>query len=244
MYGSEGRIGLAVLDSDITIEPDLARVLPEGVTLHASRVRYPHEVTLEALEAAQHDLKHAVECLLPTHPRSIVWACTSGSFFKGRRHHDKLLSDLADWSGGIPVSTASNAVIEALSTLDVKRPAVGAPYAPTVNERLYAFLLEYGFNPFPVKGLFGGVVDDMTLQSVDEGELFEFGLGLDRPEADAVVISCTGLATSGVFARLEERICKPVVTSNMAILWHACRIGGIRGPHRARGRLFAMQAYP
>jgi maleate isomerase len=242
MYGSSGRIGLAVLDSDITIEPDLARVLPDGVALHASRVRYPHEVSVEALEEAQHNLKHAVESLLPIGPKSIVWACTSGSFFKGRGYHEKLLSDLADWSGGIPATTASNAVVEALSAMNIRRPAVGSPYAPDVNERLYAFLVEYGFNPFPVRGLFPTIVDDMTLQSVNENEVFEFGLSLDRSEADAVVISCTGLPTSGVVDQLEERIGKPVVTSNTAILWHACAIGGICASYSSRARIFATQA--
>ena len=241
MYGRKGRIGLAVLDFDITIEPDLAGILPHDVSLHASCVRYPHEVTVEALGVAQRDLGQAVEALLAIEPKSIVWACTSGSFFRGRARHEDLLAHLAEWSGGVPVTTASNAVVQALSALGVRRPAAGTPYSPDVNERLYAFFVEYGFDPFPVQGLFPSFVDDITLQSVDEDQVFEFGVTLDRPGADGVVISCTGLPTSGVVERLERRLGKPVVTSNMAILWDACRIGGIPGPHRAKGRLFSAE---
>ena len=244
MYGSKGRIGLAVLDSDITIEPDLAGVLPAGVAAHASRVRYPHEVTMEALGATEAELEQAVQSLLPTLPNSITWACTSGSFFRGRAHHEQLLADLARWSQGVPVTTASNAVVEALRALGARRPAVGTPYAPDINLRLQQFLGEYGFETSPVHGLFPTVVDDITLQSVDPEQVFAFGASLDRPDADAIVISCTGLPTSDVAYRLEEHLGKPVVTSNLAILWQACWIGGIAAPHRAKGRLFSMEGQP
>jgi maleate isomerase len=244
MYGSKGRIGLAVLDSDITIEPDLAGVMPHGVAAHVGRVRYPHEVTVEALGAAEAELEQVVQSLLPTQPASITWACTSGSFFRGREHHETLLAALARWSQGVPVTTASNAVVKALRALGVRRPAVGTPYAPDINLRLQHFLGEHGFETPPVQGLFPTVVDDITLQSVDQDEVFAFGASLDRPDADAIVISCTGLPTNDVAHRLEERLGKPVVTSNLAILWHACLIGGITAPHRAKGRLFAMEAQP
>jgi maleate cis-trans isomerase len=52
MYGRKGRIGLIVLDSDLTIEPDLRRLLPEGVELHTARVVYPRRVTKESLAIA------------------------------------------------------------------------------------------------------------------------------------------------------------------------------------------------
>ncbi len=80
MYGTKGRIGLAVLDIDICIEPDLRRVLPEGVEIHTARVVYPHEVTPEAMEVATRGLDQAVQSLLAVQPKCIVWACTSGSF--------------------------------------------------------------------------------------------------------------------------------------------------------------------
>src|SRR5687767_12740622 len=75
MYGKKGRIGLAVLDSDLCIEPDLRRVLPEGVEIHTARVIYPHEVSPEAMEIATSGLDQAVKSLLAVQPRSIVWAC-------------------------------------------------------------------------------------------------------------------------------------------------------------------------
>ncbi len=238
MYGRKGRIGLAILDIDLCIEPDLRRVLPEGVEIHAARVAYPHEVTPAAMEVATSRLGAAVESLLPVEPRSIVWACTSGSFYNGKAGNEALLASLSHMAGGKPVATASSAVVAALKALGCRRPAVGTPYSPEINGRLQRFLGEHGFDTFPIAGYFDGLVDDITLQTVEDQEVAGFIRGFDRADADAVVLSCTGLPTARIAADLERELGKPVVTSNLAILWHAMRIGGIGGRVENAGRLF------
>jgi len=128
MYGKAGRIGLAVLDIDLCIEPDLRRVLPEGVEIHNTRVMYPHEVTVEAMAQARRGLDLAVRSLAAVQPRAIVWSCTSGSFYNGVVGNEDLLAQLARASAGIPVATASSALVASLRALHIKRPAVCAKY--------------------------------------------------------------------------------------------------------------------
>jgi maleate cis-trans isomerase len=242
MYGKVGRIGLAVLDIDLCIEPDLRRVLPEGVEIHTARVIYPHEVTVEAMAEARRGLDLAVRSLAAVQPRAIVWSCTSGSFYNGVAGNEDLLAQLARASPEIPIATASSALVAALRALHIQRPAVGTPYSPEINQLLCNFLQESGFRPFPVAGYFDRLVDDITLQSVEPEEVAAFARAIDRPDADAVVISCTGLPTSKVVPMLEKELGKPVISSNLAILWHALEIGGIAvRPHHA-GRLFALEA--
>jgi arylmalonate decarboxylase len=241
MYGEAGRIGLAVLDIDLTIEPDLRRLLPEGVEIHASRVIYPHEVTPEALEQAAKGIDQAIKSLIPLQPRSLVWACTSGSFFRGRSGHEALLGNLNRAANGLPVTTASGAVVAALTALHVRRPAVGTPYSPAVNSLLFHFLEEYGLNPYPVESYFGKSVDDITLQSLSENQIADFIERIDRPEADAILVSCTGLATATLVPQIEAFLKKPVITSNLAILWHAMNIGGIKVAPNSTARLFQDQ---
>jgi maleate isomerase len=240
MYGKDGRIGLVVLDIDMCIEPDLRRVLPEGVEIHTARVIYPHEVTPDAMVEATNGLGQAIKSLAAVQPKAIVWSCTSGSFYKGKAGNDELLRNLAEMSDGIPVTTASSALTAALNALRIARPVVGTPYSPEVNTLLYNFLQESGFQPFPVAGYFDRLVDDITLQSVEEDEVADFARQINRPEADAVVISCTGLPTARIVTKLENEFGKPVVTSNLAILWHALRIGDIRLRPTGAGRLFTV----
>ena len=45
----------------------------------------------------------------------------------------------------------------------------------------------------------------------------------DHEDADAIVVSCTNLATYDVIATLEDELGKPVVTANQATMWAALR---------------------
>lgn len=106
MYGRERRIGLAILDSDLTIDGDMRRLLPEEFEVHVSRVVYPHGVTAENLAIALRGLENAIQSLLPVRPAAIAWACTSGSFFGGKVEHERLLERMQHAAGDVPVTTA------------------------------------------------------------------------------------------------------------------------------------------
>ena len=228
MYGRMGRIGLIILDSDLTIEPDLRRLLPEGVETHAARVVYPRRVTPENLAIASERAVAAVEQLLPVRPAAIAWACTSGSFHAGLAGNDALTARLQEAAGDVPVTTASGAVRAAMAALGVTRPAVGTPYSAEVTERLAGFLRDCGATPAAMMRLNEGTLDDFELQDVAPETLAAFITELAATEAsDSVLLSCTGLATGQIVPAIEPRLGKPVISSNLAILWHCWRLGGI-----------------
>ena len=62
---------------------------------------------------------------------------------------------------------------------------------------------------------------------VPSDEVYRHARSVDRPEADAILISCTDFATLGVIPRLEDDLGKPVVTSNQATFWAALRAAGV-----------------
>jgi maleate isomerase len=71
--------------------------------------------------------------------------------------------------------------------------------------------------------------------------LIEATIATDTPDSEAVFISCTGLRTAPIISVLEQRLGKPVVTSNQALAWHALRLAGVTDRLEARGLLFAME---
>jgi maleate isomerase len=238
MYGLEGRLGLIVLDSDLTIEPDLRRLLPEGVEIHAARVAYPRRVTPENLEIASERAIAAVEQLLPIRPSAIAWACTSGSFIGGRSGNEQLVARLQAAAGTVPVTTASAALIAALQALGVREPSVGSPYSAAVNDRLRHFLAEYHIRPAALRSLHAGELDDFALQDVNDDHLAAFIRELGQAGGDGIVVSCTGLATVRLVAALERELRVPMVTSNLAIAWQCWRLGGIAPLPTIECRLF------
>jgi maleate cis-trans isomerase len=67
----------------------------------------------------------------------------------------------------------------------------------------------------------------------------EFAARACRPEADALLCSCTAWRSVEAVAALERRTGKPVVTSNQATIWTALRVLGITKPIDGFGRLLA-----
>ncbi len=229
MYGENGRIGIAILESDLTIEPDLRQLLPEGVEIHAARVPYPRRVSAKNMESAAEGAASAFEQLLPVRPAALAWACTSGSFFAGREGDRQLLEKLAAVAQGVPVTTASTALVEALRSLGATRPSVGTPYSPAMNECLRVYLEEAGFETVNLASMHAEEVDDYVLQEVEEDQVAAFIRGLDHVDCDSVVVSCTGLPTARVAPVVERELGKPVVTSNIALLWHCWALGRLSG---------------
>src|SRR5699024_4107338 len=50
---------------------------------------------------------------------------------------------------------------------------------------------------------------------------------VDRPEADAVFISCGALRSIDIIEELEQKFGKPVISSNQAMMWDMLRLAGI-----------------
>ena len=63
--------------------------------------------------------------------------------------------------------------------------------------------------------------------------IVEFAHAIDRPDADAVLLSCGALRSLEVVDRIERELGKPVICSNQAMLWDCLRLANI--PDRLPG---------
>ena len=103
-----------------------------------------------------------------------------------------------------------------------------------VNCALSSYLAEYDIevvNSNPLHYLQDhGIVPPATIR--------EAARRADVPEAEAVVISCTGQKTADFISDLEQEIGKPVVTSNQATGWQVQKMLGIEPVLPKRGKLF------
>ena len=243
MYASKARLGFVVLDSDLNFEPEARRMLPEGAEFYVARVPYPHLMTPENLSAVEERLESVVAMLLPIRPNAITWCCTSGSFVNGVEGNRRILDRMRKVSRDIPVSTASQAIVGALQELGVKKLSVGSPYTEDINERLKLFLHEHGIQVIDIQGMFDPhePIDDFEFQSSDFGAVEKFVRSLDRPHADGILISCTGMPIISFVEKLERDLKKPIVSSNMAIMWDALHLAGVKPDTKGFGRLLARR---
>ena len=57
-------------------------------------------------------------------------------------------------------------------------------------------------------------------------------------KADAIFISCTALPVLNIINKLENKIQKPVLSSNQTLIWDTIRSIGYRSPIKGFGKLF------
>jgi maleate isomerase len=240
-YGYRGRIGLVYIASSIVMEAECYAMAPSGVSIHTTRIPV-EKATVEALsKLAGDDIRNLLEAtrLLATAPlQSIVFGCTSGSFIGGKGYDEKIMARMREVAGGIPVTTTATALLKGLRALDAERVALATPYTAEVTERAVTFLTGNGVDV--VDYGYMGLEGDVDIGFTPPERTYELVRRIDRPNADAIVVSCTNLRTVAILEALEEDLGKPVISAIQASFWDGLRLAGVRERIPHYGRLLQL----
>jgi maleate isomerase len=223
MYGWRGRLGLVVPSSNTTNEPEFARYLPAGVSLHTARMRLSDTNAAE-LEAMADDVERCGDLLATADVDAVAYGCTTGSLVKGPGYDEEIESRLRDRVGAPAVATAA-AVKRAFDALGVESVAIATPYVSDLNEKEAEFLEAAGYDVTTIRGL--GIEPNTGIGAQHPETAYREARKVDTPDADGVFVSCTNYRTFEVISALERDLGKPVVTSNQATLWNALHVMGV-----------------
>ncbi|MEL6317673.1 MAG: arylmalonate decarboxylase [Pseudomonadota bacterium] len=228
-----GKIGYVLLATEQTVQDDVMRLRPEGVGVHFARAPIPDSIT-EASLAAQADLlAPCAETLLPDGSLDVVcYACTSGSLVIGE---DRVFAELNKGAPKAQATSLITGVIRALRALEARSVVVATPYLDELNARERVYLEQAGFEVLSIAGL--NLERDSDMVRVAPDFIAEFALSIDRPDADAIFISCGALRTLDVVQAIEDKAGKPVVASNQAMIWDTLRLAGVSDRIPGYGRL-------
>jgi len=234
------RLGVLVPSGNPTIEPELYRMAPRPVTIHFARLESlagePGAAdgmaarTLGYLDSVPAAI-HSMEAL---RLGVVALSHTAVSYLSGFAAEPALLERIAKLSGARPL-TAASAIAEALRHLGARRIALATPYPEVIASAGRTYWTAAGFEIVAHRGL----PDVSNIYEETEERAYTLGLAADAPNADAVLISGTGLPTAGIVERLERDLGKPVVTSQTATLWRALGLLGVKEAVRGYGRLLS-----
>ncbi len=233
MYGWRARIGLIVPSSNTTMESEFWKLVPEGVTIHTSRIRLVEVIPKALRDMATESLK-AAEDLATAEVDIIVYGCTTGSLLEGIEWEQKLRTSIEEQTG-IKTITTALAVIEALHALNISKLVVATPYIEELNQLERKFLEDSGFRVLNIKGL--NIIKNTDIGSQPPWTAYRLVREVYVPEADGVFISCTNFRTIEIIELLEKDLKRPVISSNTASLWLALRKLGISPNIKGFGRL-------
>jgi maleate isomerase len=240
MIGWRARLGFLLPPGNPTVEPEMIALAPEGVSVHFHRMTARGATgSLDGQDDRNRmmieNIDGSIELLAMVNPDVIVLAHTATSYSLGRQGEADLLARL-EKSAGRRVITAFGSVLLALERLNVRRLALGTPYAAETTLQGKAHLAAHGLE----------VVNFANLQCVtniyDETAERAYGLArlVDKADADAVFLSGTGMPTLQVLELLEQDLGKPVISSASAMMWHALRLAGVRQPIPGYGHLLTL----
>ncbi len=240
MFGWRGRIGVLLPPGNPTVEPELSAMVPAGVTLHFGRLETPpsvgkageHARMEERVRAYREGLAGPTAALSQVRPAVVLLAHTASSYALGYGNEQTLVDRIASLAGA-PALLAAQAVLAALRHLGVKRLALGTPYPESISRQGKAYWEAAGFE---IAG-YHRLENVTDIYAENEERAYELARRADAPEADAVLLSGTGLPTVAVLETLERDLGKPVLSSNQASLWQALRMARVRESIAGYGRL-------
>lgn len=240
--GHRARLGMVVLASDYTLEPEIQAVLsrpdmPEGLALYVSRIANSPEVTPETLAAMGPSLTETADRILASDRVDVLaYGCTSASMVLGPAAvNERLLAAKPDAKATNPASAA----FAALNALNAKRIAVLTPYTSDVNEYVAKGLQRGGFE-IEVFGSFNEPMDPIVA-SIDSDSLKSaIRHILKGRDVDAVFVSCTSIRLIHAVAEIEKELGLPVTSSNHAMIWHMLRLAGVMDKFDGLGKLYEL----
>lgn len=228
------KLGFVLLSMEQTIEGDLFEMAPPGVGVHVTRAAMADDVTVENLRAMAEGIRPAADLILPELPLDVLcYACTSGSIVIGPA---EVRRRLAGTGRAREVTTLVDGVVAALRALDAQRISVLTPYVDGINELEETHLQAEGFTLDALTGL--GITRDQDIARVRPAALADLAVRHTHADSDALFISCGALRTLDVIDEIEERIGRPVVTSNQAMMWECLRRAGVEDPLDGYGTIF------
>ncbi len=219
--------------------PYMDSLLSDDVSLtlvHTSVGVDAHEVDALIDIGKSERLAEGARELISSEPKSVMWACTSGSFVYGLEGAKQQAQGVEDVIG-VPTSSTSLAFVEALHFLGVSPVAVAATYPDPVSQRFMSFLAEAGIE---VVGLVSHDLETAALAGGLTGhEVVQLALSNNPPNAQAVLLPDTAMHTARYVPEIENALGKPVLTANQVTLWQALRLANLSVPSVPElGRLF------
>jgi len=218
------QVGLIVLQADEVLEDDMRRLLPSDLSCLVSRVPSGEELTSETLRKMEGHLTQAA-ALFPRASRfsAVAYGCTSGAAELGS---DRVANLIQAGTTTSAVTDPVTALIAATRTLGVSRLGLISPYVAQVSDRLRDTLRAAGLQT-PCFASFAEPLEE-NVARITEASLVQAALNIgQRPDCDAVFLSCTNLRTLNILPRIASEIGKPVLSSNLVLAWHLLGLCGL-----------------
>ncbi len=232
-----------ITPSDGINDDEYNNYLPEGVAVTLLWTRYetaaqdkPISVDMVKSYGDLNEIARSARMMRITRPHVSIYCCNSCSFVHGPTGDQEIRTTIAEATGG-QATSVTNAQVEALRRLDVKRVAVAAPYRAEVTAKLVEYLEQSGFQVTQSRSQ--AFISEWQIGNAPSSVWFDLARQADSREAEAVVLACSGIRTGDIIDRFEAERGKPLISAPAVVMWHALRLADINTQFHGKGVLFS-----
>jgi maleate isomerase len=229
------------VNSDIEVY-DFYQAAPKDVVLVITHLEVVDSARKEEVEASLALLERAVERLTLASVDFIMKNGAPVHLHHGAEGHKNILERMRAVAK-VPVSTSSQALADAFDSLGATRILVISSWRKEsvhLSDNLRNFLSASGTEIAALEGIGGRQLSSYEKLNLTPSDIYNNALVACRnhPDVDGVYIQSGTMATMGIIDALEQKIGKPVVSSNSANIWGSFKPLNIKvGP--GYGRLMA-----
>ena len=231
------RIGFIIPSSNRMVEPQVQRFMPAGIVPHFTRIGMTNKYKAP-LEQLLPRILEATALLADSKCDVTVLQCTGTSMSGGVDMEKRVIDEMGRVSGK-PALSAASSLTAAFQALGARRLVFLSETKQDGHDRKVRFLREAGYDIIADKAV--GLAGSDEYCTMPPQLWFDGTVALQRDEADAYFISCANIHSIDVIEALEQRLGKPVVTSNQAAIWCSLRKAGIEDAVPALGSLLSRR---
>lgn len=236
------RLGFIIPSSNRMVEPQIQRLVPDGVVAHFNRLGMTgrHAVPLDELMPR---IALAAELLGDAKCDAIVLQCTGTSMSGGVDMEGEVIATMAAAAARaaqttVPALTTASALMAALGALGARRLVFVSETTQPGHDRKLAYLKQAGLDIVADKAM---CLENSDAYCTTPPQFwFDEVCAMRNDAAEAYFVSCANIHSIDVIEDLEAALKKPVVTSNQVALWCALRTAGINDPVPGLGQLLHL----
>ncbi len=223
-YAPDGLIGVLTPQTNTTVEPEMAILLPPGMAMIAARLTSAKSAMNDRLVEYVAGLDATLAQFANAPLAAIAFACTGSSYLVGTHAEDRAVARL---SARAPFVTAGLAVCDALRALGATRIGLVSPYPADLTKASAGYWTSRGFSvgrivtAAPPDGAFHPIY----ALSADAGVAAL--ADMEGANIDAIVMLGTGMPSLGPILARPAVDGAPVISCLLALAW--------RSVHAARG---------
>jgi maleate isomerase len=234
-FGDHGRLGYIAPSTCERAAREFYGLVPNGVAMLIATLSIA-ELSDAAVDAALTGIVSAAEQLRRT-GADVLFSAGIPLVLRAGTAGNRALREHLEAVAGCPVGTDLEATVGALRAVSAERIVVVSPFKQELHTRYLPILAEYELQVLADVPMgydrqieYGRLPDHAPLKVAQE-------LVAKHPDSEAVYMPCGRIGNALELSHWEERLERPVVTANQAMIWWTLKQFGVSSPSMGGGSL-------